>query len=99
MNKPHTKLTEALVLETAKDRIVASTGNMQSLTKVITINGDLLTIWHEDNRIHAKPDEEVVIITEESHKLKDDGTPFLNYAIVPAAFAKKILERNASQTA
>jgi hypothetical protein len=91
MNTPTSKITEALVLESKTGLLNATTGNDQSLTKVVTVEGNLITIWHEDNKVHGQVNEEVVVIEEPSTKLKDDGTPFINYAIVPPAFAEKIL--------
>lgn len=85
-------ITEALVLETKTGLLNNRTGDEQSLTKVVTTKGNLVTIWHDDNKVHAEPDEEVSLLEEPSTKLKDDGTPFINYAIIPAAFAAKIRE-------
>lgn len=87
----NTQIIEALILEFTSDKINARTGGFQSLTKLITVNGDILTVWHDDNRCHGKAGEEVVVVAETSSKTKDDGTPWINYAIVPPAFAKKIL--------
>lgn len=87
-------ITEALVLETKTGLLNSQTGEEQSLTKVVTTRGNLVTIWHEDNKVHAKLDEEITLLEEPSHKLKDDGTPYINYAIIPAAFAAKIREAN-----
>jgi len=84
------KIIEALIIEVGKD-IILSDGNEKSLTKVVTVDGSLLSIWHDDNQIHGKANEEVFVVVEESAKLKDDGTPYLNYAIIPAAFAAKIV--------
>lgn len=85
-----TTITDAYVLETAKDRINPRTAEPVALTKVVTTKGQLLTIWHDDNRCPASQGDEVKILEETTAKLKDDGTPYINYAIIPAAFAAKI---------
>lgn len=95
MQNTQPTITEALVLETKTGLLNRQTGEEQSLTKVVTTRGNLVTIWHEDNKVHAQPDEEVSLLEEASTKLKDDGTPYINYAIIPAAFAAKIRENQA----
>lgn len=95
MQNTQPTITEALVLETKTGLLNNRTGDEQSLTKVVTVDGNIITIWHEDNKVHAEPNEQVLLLKEASTKLKDDGTPYINYAIIPTTFAAKI--REASQ--
>lgn len=89
MSKP--QIIEALVLETAKDLTNAQTGDDQALTKLITVAGDLINIWHTDNRLPAATNEEVLVAISPSSKINPaTSSPYLNYAIIPAAFAAKI---------
>lgn len=92
MQNTQPTITEALVLETKTGLLNNRTGDEQSLTKVVTVNGNIITIWHEDNKVHAEPNDEVCLVEEPSTKMKDDGSPFINYAIIPAPFAAKIRE-------
>jgi len=90
-NYMDTQIIEALVLETAKDLTNAQTGDDQALTKLITVAGDLINIWHTDNRLPAQSNEEVLVAISPSNKTNPTtGKPYLNYAIIPAAFAAKI---------
>lgn len=95
MQNTQPTITEALVLETKTGLLNNRTGDEQSLTKVVTVDGNIITIWHEDNKVHAEPNEQVLLLKEASTKLKDDGTAYINYAIIPTTFAAKI--REASQ--
>lgn len=89
MSKP--QIIEALVLETAKDLTNAQTGDDQALTKLVTVEGELINIWHTDNKLPAATNEEVSVVVSPSSKTNPStGTPYLNYAIIPAAFAAKI---------
>ena len=89
MSKP--QIIEALVLETAKDLTNKQTGDSQALTKLVTIQGELINIWHDDNKLPADTGEEVSVVVSPSAKTNPaTGTPYLNYAIIPAAFAAKI---------
>jgi len=90
MSKP--QIIEALVLETAANLTNAQTGEDQALTKLITVEGELINIWHTDNRLPAKTNEEVLVAISPSNKTNPaTGAPYLNYAIIPAAFATKIV--------
>ena len=82
-------IIEAHVLE-ATTGILLADGNEKSLTKVITIEGDLVSVWHDDNKLHASPGEDVLLVRSESQRTDANGNPYINYAIVPAAFAAKI---------
>lgn len=82
-------IIEAYVLEVVAG-IMLPDGNEKSLTKVITIEGDLVSVWHDDNKLHASPGEEIMLVCSQSQKTNANGNPYINYAIVPAAFAAKI---------
>lgn len=85
------KITEALVIEAKAGILNQQTGDEQALTKLVTTDRRIVTVWHADNRLPAKVNEEVCLIEEASAKLNPEtNQPYINYAIIPAAFAAKM---------
>ena len=89
MSKP--TISTGIIIEQRHGLADSRTGGTQSLTKVFTLDGDIVSIWTA-TKPTFKANDEVTLVTETEEREDDTGADvvYTNTYMVPTAFAAKL---------